>query len=163
MSRTISISIDKITEKVQRSLYIIGKRSSNDDGTSLFQDVSLSTNETDLISDYVYVAFQHIQTELAKFVTISQVEEHSTENVFISAEMSVDDNSGSLTLDKTVELYCVSYALYSWFVFSVPRIADKYNRDCETLMADIIRIVHNKKEPEASADDYEDGVTTSIA
>lgn len=164
---TIDISVTVITEMVKRTLSIIGKRSFGDNGQPLFEDITLSSAETDLISDYVYVAFQHVQGELAKFATITLV----TEGMIVggnsgqplgNAQMSID-NDNSLTIDKAIRLYCVSYSLYSWFSFSLPRLADKYNKDCETLMAAIIRMVHEKKSPEASETDYVSGVSTSIS
>lgn len=56
-----------------------------------------------------------------------------------------------LSLRKALEDYCVSFALYSWFTVTAPRLSEKYQGDCVRDIASIIRLVNEKKPPEASS------------
>lgn len=54
-----------------------------------------------------------------------------------------------LSLRQALANYCVSYALYSWFVITAPRIADKYLADANRQLTAMRIIIHEKKAPEA--------------
>lgn len=72
----------------------------------------------------------------------------------VSLTITVPDNWNTallVSLTQSLKGYCVAYALYSWFVITAPRIADKYLEDCKRLLAASIRLVHEKKEPAAAS------------
>lgn len=77
----------------------------------------------------------------------------------VSLTITVPDNWNQallLSLSQSLKGYCVAYALYSWFVITAPRIAEKYLEDCKRMLAASIQLVHEKKEPAAVIQDYND-------
>lgn len=132
--------------KVSRSLSIIGKRSIDDQGNLLFKDITLGSNETELISDYLRQAVIDIVTELGAFITAQ------TDGVSITVTFPTNHNNVLDTfIGSSCDEYCVSYALYSWFNITAPRIAAKYLEDCKRQLAAVIRLAHDKQPPASSA------------
>lgn len=72
----ISIDYPTLYATVARSLSIIGKRSTDDNGNLLFKDITLGSREKTIILDFFYSAFVDICAELNKFLT-AEVENHS--------------------------------------------------------------------------------------
>lgn len=133
--------------KVSRSLSIIGKRSIDDQGNLLFKDITLGSNETELISDYLRQAVIDIVTELDASITAQSGGTQITVT-FPTSHNSVIDTFIGNSCDE----YCVSYALYSWFTVTAPRIADKYLGDCKRQLAAVIRMSNEKTAPTGTAD-----------
>lgn len=132
--------------KVSRSLSIIGKRSTDENGNRLFADITLGTNEKGIIEDYFRQAVIDLVTELEAFIT---AENGDT----ITITMPSNHNSAlEKFIGNSCDEYCVSYALYSWFTVSAPRIADKYLGDMKRQLSAVIRLVNEKEAPTGSAD-----------
>jgi len=66
---TITLDFGTLFAIVTRSLSIIGKRSTDDNGNRLFADVTLGTREHDIIADFFYNAFVDLSAELNEFLT----------------------------------------------------------------------------------------------
>lgn len=132
--------------KVSRSLSIIGKRSTDENGNRLFADITLGTNEKGIIEDYLRQAVIDLVTEMEAFITAEQDDT-------ITITMPSNHNSALETsIGNSCDEYCVSYALYSWFTVSAPRIADKYLGDMNRQLSAVIRLVNEKEAPTGSAD-----------
>lgn len=132
--------------KVSRSLSIIGKRSIDDQGNLLFKDITLGSNETEIINDYLRQAVIDIVTELSAFITAESGDA-------ITVTFPTNHNSNLDTfIGKSCDEYCVSYALYSWFTVTAPRIAEKYLGDCRRQLAAVIRMSNEKTAPTGTAD-----------
>jgi len=132
--------------KVSRSLSIIGKRSTDDNGNRLFGDITLGTNEKGIIEDYLRQAVIDIAAEMEAFIT---AEENDT--ITITLPTSHNDALNNF-ISKSCDEYCVSYALYSWFTVTSPRIADKYFGDMKRQLSAVVRLIHEKKAPEGTHD-----------
>lgn len=133
--------------KVSRSLSIIGKRSVDDQGNLLFKDITLGSNEKEIINDYLRQAVIDIVTELGAFITAQ------TDGTSITVTLPTSHNSVIDTfIGNSCDEYCVSYVLYSWFTVTAPRIADKYLGDCKRQLAAVIRMSNEKTAPTGSAD-----------
>ena len=131
--------------KVSRSLSIIGKRSIDDQGNLLFKDITLGSNETEIINDYLRQAVIDIVTELSAFITAESGDA-------ITVTFPTNHNSNLDTfIGKSCDEYCVAYALYSWFNVTAPRIAGKYLEDCKRQLSAVIRLAHDKKPPQTPA------------
>lgn len=150
----INISYATLYEEVSRSLSIIGKRSVDDDGTPLFKDITLSSREQEIISDYIRQAAIDIAAETAAFITASTDQ---------SVTLTLPTNSNQALepfIQKSCAEYCVSYALYSWLFITAPRIAPRYLDDCKRQLSAVVRLVHEKKAPQENADIL--STTTSV-
>ncbi len=96
--------------------------------------------------------------------TLLNIPAGAQESVTISIDVPANWNTALITsLSQALKNYCVAYALYSWFVITAPRIAEKYLLDAKNMIAAVIRIAHEKtppkevlpfKHPTASFTDY---------
>ena len=172
----IVISYLGLYEAVERSLSIIGKRMIDDKGDLLFRDITLGTNEKEIISDYFRQAAIDIATETSAFIKEHWPDaatrcgcvcplsmhlqcKHNTvpdgccagEVVILELPANHNDVLGRF-IQKSCEAYCVSFALYSWFNITAPRLADKYAADCKRQMASVTRLIYEKKAPKGTHD-----------
>jgi len=174
----IVISYLGLYEAVERSLSIIGKRMIDDHGNLLFKDITLGTNEKEIISDYFRQAAIDIATETSAFITehwpdaatrcgcVCPLSMHlqCKHNVVpdgccagevVILELPSNHNDALCGfIQKSCEAYCVSFALYSWFNITAPRLSEKYLGDCKRQMASVTRLIHEKKAPEYPEEDY---------
>ncbi len=152
----ITISYQSLYEEVSRSLSIIAKRSVDDNGVPLFKDITLSSREQEIITDYFRQAVLDIVAAAAAFVT-----DNSDNAITIVLDMPKNHRS---SLDgfirKTCDAYCISYALYSWLFITAPRIAPRYKDDCKRQMSTLVRFLHEKEPPQGDEDIM--STTTSV-
>ncbi len=150
----ITLTYADLYDTVERSLSIIGKRSTDDNGNRLFTDITLGSRETVLIHDYFRQAVIDLSTETAAFITAGS-------ETAITLSFPTNYNSALETfIQDSCKAYCVSFALYSWFTVTAPRIAEKYLADCNRQLKAVIRLIHDKKAPEAPATKPTDISTT---
>lgn len=132
--------------KVSRSLSIIGKRSTDEQGNRLFADITLGSRETEIIEDYMRQAVIDLAAEMEAFVT-------GETDTTITITLPSNHNSALETfIGKSCDEYCVSYALYSWFTVTAPRIAEKYLGDMKRQLSAVVRLINERKAPTGSAD-----------
>ena len=144
----ITITYADLYDTVARSLSIIGKRSTDDNGNLLFRDITLGTRETEIAYDYLRTAAVDMASELTDFISVSQSTDAA---VTITVDVPTNWNQQLLPfLQSAVDAYCVAYTLYSWFVITAPRIADKYLADAQRQKSNIIRLAWQKKKPAGS-------------
>ena len=132
--------------KVSRSLSIIGKRSADDQGNRLFADITLGSREKDIIEDYFRQAVIDLAAEMEAFIT----GETST-TITITLPSNHNDALNTF-IGNSCDEYCVSYALYSWFTITAPRISEKYLGDMKRQLSAVVRLIHEKSAPTGSAD-----------
>ena len=144
---TINIDYGSIAKTVERQLSIVGKRSTDENGKLIFTDITLGTNEKELLNDYIRQAVIDLTTETAAFIS-SQLGNTSITLTFPGNHNSVLDTF----IQQSCDAYCASFALWSWFTITAPRIADRYLEDCKRQLAAIIRLTHDKKAPETPED-----------
>lgn len=154
----ITLNYETLYGIVSRSLSVIGKRSRNEDGTPDYESVTLGSKEKEIISDYFRQAAIDLSTELSTFITAS-----TNTSVTFTLALPVKYNEAlEPFIVKSCEAYCVSYALYSWFDVALPRIAPRYLDDCKRQLAAVIRLIHDKKAPEAAASSPTD-ISTNVS
>lgn len=158
MATTITLDFTALQAKVELSLSVIGKRTVDDKGERLFTDITVSTREKEIISDYFRQAVIDLAAELTAFISAST-------DTTITIDLPTNHSSALDTfITKSCEAYCVSYALASWFNVTAPRLTEKYNADCTRQIAALIRIIHDKRAPVAASSnpvDIQTSVTTS--
>lgn len=142
----ITLNYETLYGIVSRSLSVIGKRSRNEDGTADYENVTLGSREKEIISDYFRQAVIDLSAELSAFITGGT----DTGITFILDLPESHKASLEPFIAKSCEAYCVSFALYSWFDVTLPRIAPRYLDDCKRQLAAVIRLIHEKKAPEAA-------------
>lgn len=139
----IIISQPSISATVSRSLSIIGKRAVDDNGNLLFKDITLGSNETDLIGDYISNAVTALVTELGGFVS-----SYTPEADKLTVTLPSNHNSQlDPFIKKSFINYVVAYCLYSWFTITAPKIADKYQGDMTMQLKSLIRMMNEKNAP----------------
>ncbi len=150
----ITLEYATLTETVKRSLSVIGKRSIDKDGNLLFTDITVGTNEEPLITDYLRQAVIDLSTELSSFAPVPDV---SPEGITLYLDLPTNHNEDMLPfIQQCCEAYCVSYALYSWFTVTAPRLTEKYQADCTRQSSALIRLLHEKSAPDTPELTYAD-------
>lgn len=142
----ITLNYTDLAAVVDRQLSIVGKRSTDEQGNRLFTDITLGTREKSLIDDYIRQAVIDISTETAALITAGTMTQ-------ITLTFPSNHNSVLETfIQQSCEAYCVSFALWSWFNITAPRIASRYLDDCKRQLASVIRLTNEKKAPAAGHD-----------
>lgn len=150
MDIIVNLNFSDLYETTSRSLSIIGKRSVDDNGNLLFKDITLGTNEKEIIYDYFQQAIIDLMAETAAFISASTEES-------ITLTLPTNHNTAlEPFITKACRAYCVSFALYSWFTITAPRIASRYLDDCKRQLSAVIRITYEKTAPSAPDSSYSD-------
>ena len=140
MAQTINIS--GVSSNIQRHLSIIGKRLYNKEGKNLFSNITVSTNETAIFTDYIDAAAQNIAAALAQFVTSYNNSTH---------QIIVENARWNSNVASAMQYACVSYAtLFSvgeFLAMTHPELAEKYYRDAQGMMNTIITSAYHKNPP----------------
>ena len=142
----ITLSYTDLYAVVERSLSIIGKRSVDDKGNRLFDNITIGSREKDIITDFIKQGAAWLAAETSAFVTAG------TDNS-ITLTFPTNHNTNLDTfIQNSCKSYCVSYALYSWFTVTAPRLSEKYLGDCNRDIAAIIRLSNEKVAPSGATD-----------
>lgn len=146
MNMNIILTYDTLYATVERSLSVIGKRSADDDGNRLFTDITLGSREKEIVHDYFRQAVIDLAAETAAYISAGS-------KIFITLEFP-DNHNAALEpfISESCSAYCVSYALFSWFTITAPRISAKYLEDCKRQLAAVVRLTHAKQAPSGSID-----------
>lgn len=138
MAQTISLA--GVDSSIQRHLSVIGKRLYNKEGKNLFSNITVSSNETSIFSDYISAAAQNIAAALAQFVT-----------TYANNSITINNARWSSSVALAVQNACVSYAtLFSvgeFLAMTHPELAEKYYRDAQGMMNTIITSAYHKNPP----------------
>lgn len=109
-----------------------------------FSEVAL--NATTIYYDPSNVPYQWIYGSLQRLAG------NTTEGIQLTVTTPDNWNSGlELSVRQSIFNYCISYALYSWFTITAPRISEKYLSDCGRQMSALRMLIHEKKAPESSS------------
>ena len=138
----ITLTYSDLYAIVERSLSIIAKRSVDDKGYPVFDNITLGSRETEIITDYIKQAAVWLATETAGFITAS------SENSITLTFPTNHNTNLEVFITNSCKGYCVSYALYSWFTVTAPRLAEKYLADSNNNLSAVIRLTTDKKAPE---------------
>jgi len=151
----ITLTYATLYETVSRSLSIIGKRSVDDEGHLLFKDITLGSREQGIISDYFRQAVIDLAAETASHITAST-------DTSVTLTLPTSHNTAlEPFIQKACAAYCESFALYSWLFITAPRLAPRYLDDCKRQLSAVVRLVNEKKAPQAAASSPLD-ISTSV-
>lgn len=141
----ITLNYTDLYGVVERSLSIIAKRSVDDQGNVLFDNITLGSREVSLINDYFRSAIVGLAAELRQYITL---ETPSTDTYVMGITLYADANSHlEDTIKQAIKDYIVAFALYSWFTISAPRIYEKYLADANAQKSYIIAQVFHRQRP----------------
>ena len=137
----VTLNFAILTQRVQRSLSIIGKRSTDENGNLLFKDITLGSLEEPILIDYFKDALIQLKTATSHFSA-------STTDTTVTLSFPTNHPEGNdTTIRDAFAAYCVSHALYSWFTVTAPRLATKYQEDANRNMASVIALAFTKQPP----------------
>lgn len=149
---TVTLNYQSISDKVSRSLSIIGKRSTDEHGRPRFTDITLGSLEKHLINDFICEAAIDIKNRTRAFVV---------DNTSVAASLSVTlsfpgNHNAALEqpLQDACDAYCVSFALHAWLVIVAPTIAEHYKDDCQRQMDAINSYLYEKRPPKTTTASY---------
>lgn len=154
MYMTITFATNDIRPAIERSLSIIGKRSTDDNGNLMFRDITIGSKEQDIITDYIQEAIIDLSDILSAHITAS------TDTTITITLPSTHNTDLQPFIQKACKAYCVSYSLASWFNVTAPRLTAKYEANCQKQSAAVIRLIHEKQAPQGDTDVL--GTSTSI-
>lgn len=137
----VTLDFATLAKTVQRSLSIIGKRSTDENGNLLFKDITLGSLEEPILLDYFRDALIQLKTATNHFSS-------STTDTTITLSFPSNHPTGNdTTIRDAFAAYCVAYALYSWFTVVAPRLVTKYQEDANRHMAAVIALAFSKQPP----------------
>lgn len=141
----ITLNYSDLYGVVERSLSVIGKRSVDEAGNRLFDNITLGSREVPLIHDYFRSAIVGLAAELREYVTLETLSQGS----FVFGITPYADTNPNLetTITQAIKDYIVAYALYSWLTVSAPRISEKYLSDANAQKSYIIAQVYHRQRP----------------
>lgn len=150
----MTISYSTIKDAVKRHLSIIGKRLYDKEGKNLFSNITVSTAEDTIFSQYIASGAQQIEATMRQMV----------EN-FVSAGGTIvlvlKNARGTLDFDSRCQEIVTSYLTYysvgEYLAMTHPDLAEKYNRDAVQMMQSLVAYAYHKEPPITALD----GVTFS--
>lgn len=156
----ISVTSSALKEKVKRSLSIIGKRAVDVNGNNIFEQITLSTNEEPILDDFFAAAIAAIAADLGKIATLASANSGYTLTL---DNPRIHPTRLTVALQAAVDNYMVAYALFSWFVVTAPKIAEKYKVEADNHRAFILTIALEKEPPKTNEADFISSVSTSVS
>ena len=146
MEKTFSILYANITEKVKRSLSIIGKRSRDDNGNTLFADITLSSAEEVIIRDFTEDAITEIVNEVRRLLQTFSFHTNTSTGIDLKLMLPDDYNTAlDTTIGNAIDNFCTDYSLYSWFVITAPRISEKYRAGANAHLQLIVSMLFHRQ------------------
>lgn len=118
------------------------------DGQSLYVSVrqcsfsEVALNTTTLYYDTASVPYQWLYGALQRLTG------NTTEGIQLTVTTPSNWNSAlEISVRQSLFNYCVSYALWSWFTVTAPKIAEKYLADTNRQLSALRMLIHEKKSP----------------
>ena len=146
----IILDYNELYGVMERSLSIIAKRSVDDQGSPIYDNITLGSREKELAYDFFRTAIVALAADMRMYVTL---ESSTTTSYTITINLYPDTNvSLENTIRQAVKDYIVAYALYSWFTVTSPRLTEKYQADAESQRRYIISQVFHRQRPASMPD-----------
>jgi len=150
----ITVTYSNVRSRTLRNLSVIGKRAYSSDGKSLFDKVTVSTKEEDLLQDFIRTAAQDIISALGRNVSSPVVDD-------AKATFSVRcDAVQSVVIGHSVIDYCVLATVASYIATYYPQQASPYIQAAHDALNDVVNICHTRDVP-VTTSDYSQ-ISTSI-
>ena len=130
---------------MERSLSIIAKRSVDDQGNPIYDNITLGSREKELAYDFFRTAIVGLAADMRMYVTL---ESSTTTSYTVTVSLDPDVNTSlESTIRQAVKDYVVAYALYSWFTVTSPRLTEKYLADADQQRRYITAQVFHRQRP----------------
>ena len=136
-----TIDISNIEGDIKRHLSVIGKRLYDKEGKNLFSNITVSSAEPSIFTQYISAAAQNISGALAQFVTS-----------YTDTTINVDGTRWNTALVNSVTNAAKSYAVFfsvgEYLAMTHPELAEKYYRDANGMMQTIMTLAYHKNPPQ---------------
>lgn len=144
----MDFTISTITTAVKKHLSIIGKRLHTNDGKNLFADITLSSAEDPILSQYVTISAQDVEAMLKQFVTSST---YGDTTISMTIQNTRGDSDFETRTQALAESFITLNTVGEYLSMMHPDIAQKYQRDARQRIESLIEYVIFKKPPTSSA------------
>lgn len=145
---TIQISEATVISKIKRHLSAIGKRLYNKEGKNMFSDITLSSAETELLSQYIQTSAHDIEGVLKQFINASTI----ASTITFEIENTRGDTDFAARVTDMVSMYLILSSAGEYLAMTHPDIAQKYQRDAQQRIESLVSFVFYKQPPTATAD-----------
>lgn len=146
----ITLQFSTLAEAVNRSLAIVAKRMRNEDGKTVFSDMTLSTAEQPLLYDYFRDAIVLLNTTTQHFITDTLFsDEMETPSVTLTFPNN-HNNAMNTTITVALTSFCVAYAVYAWLSVVNPAIVKRYEEAMQEKLDALVQLIFHKAPPQSS-------------
>lgn len=135
-----TISLANLENDIKRHLSIIGKRLYDKEGKNMFSNITVSTAEPAIFTQYISAAAQNIAGALAQFVT-------SYSDTSITVEGTRWKAPLTTSVENAARSYAVLFTVGEYLAMTHPELAEKYYRDAQGMMNTIITTAYHKNPP----------------
>lgn len=150
---TITVDWCNVRKCVSRHFSIIGKRMKEKDGSTLFANITLSSEEKGIMNQYINAAAETFSAELAPFITYYNSGDFL---VFTIKNTRWADSEDSVTVpfEGNFMGYTVAYVANAVLGMTYPELAKKYGEDMVNHLNAAIKLVYIKKLPNEGSSAY---------
>lgn len=149
MELQVTIDWSHVKDAVKKHLSIIGKRQKNQDGSTAFAGVTLSSAEEELIKQYVSAAVETFVGEMAQLVTYYDNGDFLT-FMIENTRWAGSENGITVPFEGNLMGYVIAYVAYNVMGMNYPDLAKKYESDMTNHLNAAIKLVFAKTKPTSS-------------
>ena len=137
---TVTIVTSPIMTDIKQHLAVIGKRAQDKEGNNIFSNITMSTAEESIISQYVEAAAQDIAAVASQFVGTCTTQ---TGEITMTVEHPRWDNISNAFV-QAVKTYCILYSVGEYLAMTHTDLAKKYYDDAQQRIATITSLLYHK-------------------
>lgn len=149
----MTIEYSTIIAEIKRHLSMIGKRVNAKDGTNLFSNITTSTLEDPLFTQYIKAGIQNVVAVIRPLVRIYFPTSTSTTLIIgkSAAGGTEDERCG-----ETVVTYLTLFTVGEYLAKTHPELAGNYQTDAANAMQTVVTFCFHKGTPPPSSYSYKD-------
>lgn len=154
-----------VKERVKIHLSVIGKRLNQKQVDKNYQNVTLTTNEDTLLSDYISGAFAYLAGQFPDYLSVYNMNDTNNGIQFDFTRFNDAQNSA---FEAAIKSYVLSYTIGAYLSMVYPDLAKKYQQEAASYLLSARNIVWTKDAPSTTTDaksysiDYLSAPTTSF-
>ena len=145
----MDFTISTIVSAAKRHLSIIGKRLYQKDGKNMFADITLSSVEDPILTQYINASAQDVEAFLKQLVTAST---YSSTTITITIANTRGDSDFATRTQALAESFITLNTVGEYLSMVHPDISQKYLADARKRMEALVSYVFYKKPPTATGD-----------
>lgn len=147
----ISVNIDEasIIKRIKVHLSIIGKRLNQKPGDKNYQNITLTTNEDNLIEDYFKGAVAYLAGQFPE-VLVS----YRSDGPISFDDASRASNAQMNALDDIYSSYILSYCIASYLSMINADLAKKYQQEAASYLTAARNVIYSKTVPASNGGSY---------